>query len=95
MRDSVNFYSNCLIEALKAKIKHPIKTKIRMVVIPDSLIPHFIWVNNNTIKEFGNVDVGDIKWYKSFLYKGYIQKHNISFYQKICGKLKWKIVGNI
>lgn len=93
MRDSINFYSNCLIEALKAKIKHPIKTKIRIVSIPNSLFPHFIWLNNNIVKEFGKD--GEVKWYKSFLYKGYIRTHDIITYQKFCDKFKWNIIGNI
>ena len=89
MRDSINFYSNCLIEALKAKIKHPITTKIKKVLIPDSFFPHFIWINNDVVKEFGKY--GKVKWYNSFLYKGYIRTHEAITYQEISEKLEWKI----
>ena len=93
MRGSANFYSNCLIEALKAKIKHPIKTKIKIVVIPNTLCPHFRWINNNKVKEFGTD--GELKWYNLFLYKGYIRTCDIKTYKKMSKQFKWNIVGNI
>jgi hypothetical protein len=52
---SKEFYSNCFIEALKAKIKHPFKVKI--LYIPKKLneegCPHFMWTDGTDDYEFG------------------------------------------
>lgn len=39
------FYSNCLIEAVKAKIRHPIKIKIKYIParLNEVFCPHLIW----------------------------------------------------
>lgn len=40
------FYSNCLIEAIKAKIKHPIKVKIKYIParLNEVFCPHLIYI---------------------------------------------------
>lgn len=39
------FYSNCLIEAIKVKIKHPIKVKIKYIParLNEVFCPHLMW----------------------------------------------------
>lgn len=55
---SKEYYSNCLIEALKAKIKHPFK--VRIIYIPpklnESRCPHFMWTDGKFDYDFGTDD---------------------------------------
>lgn len=46
------FYSDCLIEALKAKIKSP-KIRVRKIHQNWTRFPHFIWIDGRYIYEFG------------------------------------------
>jgi hypothetical protein len=46
------FYSNCLFEAIKAKIKNP-NVKIVNRHLLWTKIPHFLWISNGFIYDFG------------------------------------------
>ena len=37
------FWSNCLLEAVKAKIRHPYKVKVTAVLRSEARCPHFLW----------------------------------------------------
>ena len=37
------FLSNCLLEAAKAKIRHPFKVKVTVVPRSEARCPHFLW----------------------------------------------------
>ena len=74
---SKEFYSNCFIEALKAKIKHPFKVKI--LYIPKRLneedCPHFMWTDGTDDYEFG-IDA----YVKSILlFKGSIRARGLGY----------------
>jgi hypothetical protein len=46
------FYSNCLIEAIKAKLRNP-KVKIQRYRMKWTRIPHFTWRNGGYDYDFG------------------------------------------
>lgn len=76
------YWSNCLVEALKVKIKHPIKTKI--TIIPpwynEVFCPHFLWSDGEYDYDFGIAK--PLKWYEIFCFKGYIRRYKLGFNQK-------------
>lgn len=79
-----DFYSNCLIQALKAKIKHPFKVKItfirpRLTECPYPC-PHFMWSDGEYDYDFGverYLKPTEVVWFK-----GYIRKRKLGFNQK-------------
>ncbi len=46
------FYSNCLLQALKSKIKNP-KVRITKKPIRGTWVPHFEWEDDNYLYDFG------------------------------------------
>lgn len=48
------FYSNCLIEAIKAKIRHPIKIKIKYIParLNEVFCPHLMWHDGEYTYDF-------------------------------------------
>ena len=52
---SKDFYSNCLIESIKAKIKHPMNVHIMFInpFLNDSFCPHFMWSDGKYDYDFG------------------------------------------
>ena len=74
------FLSNCLLEAAKAKIRHPVKTKITAVLHSEAGCPHFLWSDGQNDFDFG-VDrrlVGP----QVLLFRGYIRQHELGFNQE-------------
>jgi len=64
------FYSNCLVEAIKAKIRNP-KVKIITHHISGTKIPHFLWENGeNYLYDFG----ADSRICTPLMFKGCIRK---------------------
>lgn len=63
------FYSNCLIECIKAKIRYKKNIKILHVISHDGL-HHFMWLNkiDNNIYDFQQLEMAkhwiDLLWYK-------------------------------
>lgn len=87
------YYSNCLIEALKAKIKWG--KQIRIIYISarknEVFCPHLMWhdLANNTIKDF-HAEYGYIeRWYNIFLFKGYIRTRPYSVYERWLKTGRW------
>jgi hypothetical protein len=74
------FYSNCLIEALKAKIRHPFKVKITFIPKSEKGSCHFMWSDGEADYDFGVER--DIKWYEVLWFKGEIRKRSLGFNKK-------------
>lgn len=76
------FYSNCLFEAIKAKICNP---KIRIMYYPAFLnevrCPHFIWSDGK--KEYDFHYKGRLPWYKWLWHKGHISTYHLGTYKRI------------
>ena len=88
-----DYYSNCLFEAIKAKIKWGKQVKI--IYIPswknEVFCPHFMWhdLATDTIKDF-HAGHGYIeKWYNLFLFKGHIRCRPYSVYERWLKTNKW------
>ena len=70
---SQHFYSNCLVEAIKAKIKNPnIKIILHSNIGTDAgtIIPHFLWSCGNYVYDFGV----DAKIRNPLLFKGCVRR---------------------
>ncbi|WP_278984347.1 hypothetical protein [Segatella bryantii] len=86
------YWSNCFIEAIKAKIKWGKEIKI-IYISPrknDIFCPHFMWYDRlaNNIKDFtadGNTD----KWYNNLLFKGHIRVRPYAVYERWLKTNKW------
>lgn len=79
------YYSNCLIEALKAKIHNP-KVKIYFckprIVNGNFQTFHFMWSDSDADYDFSDMHRGEMKWYKYFIFRGSIRKFNKGFAKK-------------
>ena len=68
------YYSNCLVEAIKYKLKD--WKNVRITYIPASYnevyCPHFMWSDGKNDYDFG-VD-RKLKWYEKLWFKGEIRK---------------------
>lgn len=74
------FLSNCLLEAVKAKIRHPVKVKVTVVLRSEARCPHFLWSDGQNDFDFG-VDrrlVGP----QVLLFRGYIRRYTLGFNRK-------------
>ena len=75
------FYSNCLIECIKAKIKNP---KIKITYLPPHLneifCPHFMWSDGEYDYDFG--ENGHIPLCRVFWFKGCIRRRKLGFNRK-------------
>ncbi len=84
------YYSNCLIEAIKAKIKWG--KEIRIIRIPirknDILCPHFMWHDlvDDNIKDFIADDIGSAE---KLLFKGHIRVRPYAVYERWLKTNKW------
>ena len=78
---SEDFYSNCLVEALKAKLKNP-KIKITYVspFVNEVFCPHFLWSDGVNDYDFGVER--HLKWYEILWFKGHIRQRNLGFNEK-------------
>lgn len=88
---SKDYYSNCLIEALKAKIKNWKKVKLTFVSPFDNEVfcPHVMWTDGEYDYDFGNEGKGNQGILNWTLHKGHIRKRNLGFndkYKKVCKK---------
>ena len=87
------YYSNCLIETIKAKIKWG--KQIRIIHIParknEVFCPHFMWHDllDDNIKDFHAENGYVEKWYNIFLFKGYIRCRPYSVYEKWLKNKTW------
>lgn len=74
------FWSNCLLEAAKAKIQHPFKVKVTVVPRSEARCPHFLWSDGKYDYDFGVERrlVGA----QLLLFRGYIRRRGLGFNQK-------------
>lgn len=80
------FYSNCLIEAIKAKFKDPTHVKITVVPRSEANCPHFLWSDGNYDFDFGverHLEGLHILWFE-----GYIRRRELGFNQKYKERMK-------
>lgn len=78
---SEDYYSNCLIEAIKAKLKNP-KVKITYVspFVNEVFCPHFLWSDGKNDYDFGVEK--HLKWYEILLFKGHIRQRKLGFNER-------------
>lgn len=78
------FYSNCLIEAIKAKIKY--KNDIKVILLKlDNGLCHFVWYDRrfNTIHDFQQIET--VKhWYNLLWFKGRLRDRTYDAFMKWC-----------
>lgn len=76
-----DFYSNCFIQSIKQKIRHPIKTKLTYICPKYGesyfFVPHFLWSNGIADYDFGIEK--HLKWYEVFWFKGNIRKRPLGW----------------
>lgn len=82
------YYSNCLIEALKAKIRHPLKIKLRYLPahLNEVFCPHIMWQDEEYTYDFyasGHLSPLEIFWHQ-----GRIRKSEYDYYDKCLKTLK-------
>lgn len=75
-----------MIEALKAKIRHPFKVKITFIPKSEKGSCHFMWSDGEADYDFGVER--DIKWYEVLLFKGEIRKRSLGFNKKYKEKMR-------
>ena len=80
------FYSNCLLEALKAKIRHPFKVKITFVPKSESGCCHFMWSDGEHDYDFGAER--HFRWYDNFLFKGCIRQRELGSNERYKRKMQ-------
>lgn len=80
---SKSYWSNCLLEALKAKINNKnIKIyfcKPRITENGNFQMFHCMWSDGEADYDFSNLDNIEHSFYKDLFYKGVIRKFNIGF----------------
>ena len=74
------FYSNCFLEAAKAKLKHPFAVKLTIVLRSEAGCPHFLWSDGNADYDFGVEE--HLTGCYIFWFKGYIRKRNLGFNER-------------
>ena len=75
------FYSNCLIECAKAKIRNPhIKITVLWPWQNEVFCPHFMWSDGEYDYDFG-IDC-HIPLIRTLWFKGYIRRRNLGFNEK-------------
>lgn len=77
------YYSNCLIEAIKAKIKnHRVKIyfcKPRIAKNGHLQMCHFMWSDGLADFDFADDGSTELPWYRSFWFKGAVRKFALGF----------------
>lgn len=86
---SKTFYSNCLIEALKAKIRDPKNVKILFVSKRFTMSGrfHYFWKKDNLVYDF-KCESNVKHFWQMFLFKGYIRANDFSNYERM---IYWKL----
>jgi hypothetical protein len=74
------FYSNCFIEALKAKLKTKSSIRFTAMVYPNELIPsiHFYWYNPTTEQYYWfSAEDRDLPYYRKLYFRGHIRESKL------------------
>lgn len=85
---SKNYMSNCLIEAIKAKIKHPLR--VHLYFCKPQWGNHFqnlhvMWDDGEYSYDFSDVLDTQLFWWECFLYLGHIRRFKSGMAQKYSG----------
>lgn len=82
------YYSNCLIEAIKAKLRHPFKVKIKYIPahLNEVFCPHLMWHDGEYTYDFWAS--GKLKPLQILWHKGTIRKSEYGYYDKCMRVLK-------
>lgn len=88
---SSNFYSNCLIESIKAKIKDPKNVKITIVPpwYNEVFCFHAMWTDGVNDYDFGSEGMGDSFIGNWTVHKGHVRRYKLGSndrYVRICKK---------
>ena len=75
-----------MLEALKAKIRHPFKVKITFIPKSEKGSCHFMWSDGEADYDFGVER--DIKLYEVLWFKGEIRKRSLGFNEKYKEKMR-------
>lgn len=80
------YYSNCMIEAIKAKIQnHRIKIyfcKPRITENGNFQMFHFMWSDGKADYDFSDLKDSGIPPYRNLLFKGAVRKFELGFAEK-------------
>ena len=79
---SPEYVSNCLIEAVKAKLKDPRRVKLyfcKPTFAPDYQMFHFMWSDGKADYDFSDCGHGKTPWYRCLLFKGQIRQFKPGF----------------
>ena len=85
------FYSNCLIEAIKAKIKDP--KHVKLLFIPkkynehNSISFHCFWMKDDIVYDFRAESFNKKHLWQLFLFKGHIRANEKKYYERIMREL--------
>lgn len=74
---SKQYYSNCLFESLKQKIKHPFTTKITFVPRSEVGCFHFLWSDGVYDYDFGTER--HLKGLNVLLFRGCVRRRELGF----------------
>lgn len=88
----MEYYSNCLIEAIRAKLKNPKKVKIKYIPahLNEVFCPHIMWHDGKYTYDF--YAKGYLKPFQRLWHKGHIRKSEYGYYDKVMNTLKqWKL----
>lgn len=83
---SKTYYSNCMIEALKAKVRNP-EVKIyfcgpRITENGNFQMFHFMWTDGKADYDFSDLEENGLPPYRNLLFKGAIRKFDLGFAEK-------------
>lgn len=77
------YYSNCMVEALKAKLRnHKVKIyfcKPRITENDNFQMFHFMWSDGKADYDFSDIKENGLPPYKNLLFKGVIRKFDLGF----------------
>lgn len=82
------FYSNCLLEALKAKIRHPLKVKLTFVKQSEAGTLHVMWSDGEFDYDFGTPDY--LEGIQILWFSGHIRKRRLGFNQRFKAQMEAK-----
>lgn len=74
------FRSNCFLEAVKAKIRHPFKVNVMVVPRSEAGCPHFLWSDGEYDYDFGVEQ--RLSGAQILLFRGYIRRRELGFNQR-------------
>ena len=73
-----SYFSNCLIEAVKAKLKNK-NVKLYFCKPKKGQMFHFMWDDGNASYDFSDCEEDELKWFQRFLFSGRIRKFKNGF----------------